>query len=342
MFLAFGCYCHTSLERRAHAFPSQNDAVTQLPYLLATLISKLISHCRAATTEAGFRLVRLAERMLPVRVLSLVLWPAAALWALIEAKKHRNAMAAWSQFPPAWQPRRGLFFLRQTLGFSHAQFVFLWPDQLPRARWIKRCRLQGNFDLEEFRTPQRPIVFISMHFGPFELLGYWLRAHGIPVTTLVGRPISANFARLLALSAPVHVPGAVTLTDMRRLRDAVGRKGRVLIFGDVDRGKQIQVPFEGHSFRMATGPIRLAAVTGAELIPCLIVETVPWEFVIHFGSPVPQRYLGRTLDAKAAARHLLEEGLPVLNRYPSQSRHRFLSCITPEKDGRSQSGTGWS
>lgn len=302
------------------------------------LISKLISQCRAATTEAGFRLVRLAERMLPVRVLSLVLWPAAALWALIEAKRHRNAMAAWSQFPLAWQPRRGMFFLRQTLGFSHAQFVFLWPDQLPRARWIRRCRLQGNFDLEEFRTPQRPIVFISMHFGPFELLAYWLRAHGIPVTTLVGRPISANLAKLGSLSAPADVPLAVAVNDMRRIREAVGRKGRVLIFGDVDRGRQIQVPFEGHSFRMATGPIRIAAMTEAELIPCLIVEAVPWEFVIHFGSPVPQRYLGRHPNVGAAAQHLLKELSPVVNRYPGQTRHRFLSCITPENNGSSQLG----
>ncbi len=302
------------------------------------LISKLISRCRAATTEVGFRLVRLAERMLPVRVLSLVLWPAAAVWALIEAKRHRNAMAAWSQFPPAWQPRRGMFFLRQTLGFSHAQFVFLWPDQLPRARWIKRCRLQGNFGLEEFRTSQRPIVFISMHFGPFELLAYWLRAHGIPVSTLVGRPISANLAKLGSLSAPADVPLALAVNDMRRIREAVGGKGRVLIFGDVDRGRQIQVPFEGHSFRMATGPIRIAAMTEAELIPCLIVEAVPWEFVIHFGSPVPQRYLGRHPNVRAAARHLLTELLPVVNRYPDQSRHRFLSCITPENNGSSQLG----
>ena len=98
---------------------------------------------------------------------------------------------------------------------------------------------------------------------------------------------------------------------------------------DVDRGKQIQVPFENHLFRMATGPIRLAAMTDAELIPCLIVETRPWHFVIHFGTPVPERYLGSSTNLKPAAAHLLKEFLPIVSRYPSQSGYRLASCITP-------------
>jgi len=42
---------------------------------------------------------------------------------------------------------------------------------------------------------------------------------------------------------------------------------------DVDRGKQLYVPFEDRLFRMATGAIRLAQMLDAELIPVLIVET---------------------------------------------------------------------
>jgi len=55
---------------------------------------------------------------------------------------------------------------------------------------------------------------------------------------------------------------------------------------DVDRGKQFYVRFEDRLFRMETGPIRLAQMLDAEVVPVLIVETSTWKYTIHFGSPV--------------------------------------------------------
>ncbi len=99
---------------------------------------------------------------------------------------------------------------------------------------------------------------------------------------------------------------------------------------DVNRGKQIQAPFERHLFRMATGAIRLAMMRDADLIPCLIVATGSWRYTIHFGSPVPWRdYLKTGSDLKGVAAHLLAEFLPIMARYPSQCGPRLLSCITP-------------
>jgi lauroyl/myristoyl acyltransferase len=98
---------------------------------------------------------------------------------------------------------------------------------------------------------------------------------------------------------------------------------------DVNRGKQVYVPFENHAFRMATGAIRLAALAGAELIPCLIRETALWKFVIHFGDPVPRHCLGNPPDLKGAAAHLLEEFLKVIRCYPEHCNHRLLSAILP-------------
>jgi len=97
---------------------------------------------------------------------------------------------------------------------------------------------------------------------------------------------------------------------------------------DVNRGKQVYVPFENSLFRMATGAIRLAAISGAELVPCLIRETASWEFVIHFGNPVPQNYLSGSPDLKGAAAHLLKEFLQVIRTYPEHCNHRLLSAIS--------------
>ena len=82
-------------------------------------------------------------------------------------------------------------------------------------------------------------------------------------------------------------------------------------------------------FRMATGAIRLAAMTDAELIPCLIAETATWKFAIHFGTPVPRHYLGNSPDMQAIGAHLLNEFSKVVTRYPEQCKMRLLRAKLP-------------
>jgi lauroyl/myristoyl acyltransferase len=182
------------------------------------------------------------------------------------------------------------------------------------------------------------VVLASLHFGPFELLPYWLRAHGI-VTTMIRGPTPDSLKSLTnyqhALSPPANVPVFLNLSEMTPLPrfTHVGRflgpGRRLLVTVDVDRGIQFHVPFENRLFRMATGAIRLAAMADAELIPCLISESAPWKFAIHFGSPVPRRYLGDSPDLPAVGAHLLREFSNVITRYPEQCRWRLLSAMSP-------------
>ena len=274
--------------------------------------------------------VRALERCLPVPILSMVLWPAAVLWTLIEFKTHLKAVASWSRFPPQWKPNRFIYTFRQTLGFSHSRLVYLWPDRLPDPRWRARCALRADYDLEKLLSAERPIIFASLHFGPFRSLPYLLRAHGIPATTLIGSPVSARSAWIDRHSPPADVPVLASVNDIREIRRSLVGKRRLLILMDVARGRLVPIPFEDQVFRMATGALRLAASTGALLVPCLLVEKkVSWDFSIHFGSPVPDELLGQTADLEPAANHLFHQFLPVLEAYPAHCRHRLLNSITP-------------
>jgi lauroyl/myristoyl acyltransferase len=280
----------------------------------------------------GFYLMRFGERVLPQSVLSFLLWPPAVVWALTELHRPRKLLASWHRFPGEWRPGRARLLLRQSLGLTHARFVYLWPDHLPDQRWLTRCRFEGHCDLAQLQRADRRIIFVSLHFGPFETLPFWLRANGIVITALIGPRRGRRqwlSDRQYALTPPANVSLILPVSEIHLIRKVLGDGRRLLVWMDVDRGKQIQVPFENHLFRMATGPIRLAMMTEAELIPCLIVETRPWRFVIHFGTPVPGRYLGSSANLKPAAAHLLKEFLPIVSRYPSQSGYRLASCITP-------------
>jgi lauroyl/myristoyl acyltransferase len=303
-------------------------------HMLGATANRLIFALTSAFAWAGFYLLRFCERLFPTRVLSFLLWPLAAVWSLAEPR-HGKLVTAWRRFPAAWRPAAARFFLWQSLVPYHARLVYTWPDRLRNPRWLSRCHLEG--DLTALRNQDRGIILASLHFGPFETLPYWLRAHGIPATALLGQPARRKnlMSHLYGLSPPADVPVFLSVTDFiplprfTHVRQFLGPGRRLVAMVDVDRGIQFQIPFENRSFRMATGAIRLAAMADAELVPCLITETAPWKFAIHFGAPVPRLYLGNSPDMQTAGAHLLREFMKVISRRPAQCCPRLLSCISP-------------
>ena len=294
---------------------------------------KLQSWLRGAARSA-FYFRRWCERLLPASVLSVLLWPAAAFWDLLRVRP-RKLISCWRRFPGSWRPRRWRFFLRQSLGLYHAQLI---PDHLCTSRGLNRCRLEGGTDLIGLRDGDRGAVLASLHYGPYEVAPFWLRAHGI-VTAMIrdapAEPSQSLTSYRYAFSPPADVPVFLSVDELAPLprfahvRTILGPGRRLLVMVDVDRGMQLHVPFENRWFRMATGAIRLAAMADAELIPCLIRETATWKFTIHFGERVPRRYFGSSPDLQAIGCHLLDEFSKVITRYPEQCRSTLLSAMSP-------------
>ncbi|MGI8890815.1 MAG: hypothetical protein ACR2G0_08550 [Chthoniobacterales bacterium] len=307
---------------------------------LASTIKSFTQSPARFLLRKSVRAIRFLESQLPPSVFGLIAWPAATIWALLEFKTDRRALTAWSRIPSQWRPRRLIYLFRQTIGFAHARLVYLWPDRLTQPRWLNRCRLEANYDLQNLLKADRPIIFVSLHFGPFRTLPYWLRAHGIPSTTLIGSPVSPQSAWIDRHSAPADVPVLMSVSEMREIRRSLAGNRRLLILTDVGRGKLVPVPFGNQTFWMATGAARLAASSGALLVPCLIVqEKASWNFAIHFGSPVPDEYLLGTPNLEAASIHIFHEMLPVAEKHPEQCRHRMLNCISASVMETSQSPT---
>jgi lauroyl/myristoyl acyltransferase len=291
---------------------------------------KLVASC-------AFHFLRLWERVLPPSVLSLLLWPPAAIWDLLHLRQ-RTPLACWRRFPESWRPKRWRFVLRQSLCLYHAQLVYIWPDRLRTARWLSRCRLEGGSDFIGPRDGRRAAVGVSLHFGPVATLPYWLRAHGIAQTS-VRAPALDSLKGLtiyqFSLSPPADVPVFLSTSEigskprLSSIRKILGPSARLGMLVDVDRGKQFYVRFENRLFRMATGAIRLARMLDAELVPVLIVETSTWKYTIHFGTPVPQHYLCHPPDIQAIGTHLLQEFSKVITRYPEQCNMRLLRAMFP-------------
>jgi lauroyl/myristoyl acyltransferase len=309
---------------------------------MASAIKKLATPVRLGIGWGSFRLVRFCERVLPLSLFSLLLWPLAAAWDLIQLRE-RKPWLHWHHFPRSWRPNRWRYILRHSLGLYHSQLFYMWPDRLSSPRWLSRCRFEGDRKLLELSEDDRGIVLASLHFGPFEILPYWLRAYGIPTTSVRADPPEAlqsltNYQ--YSLSPPADIPVFVFASELSPLprfshiRKILGPGRRLLVMVDPNRGVMADVPFEDRLFHMATGAIRLAQMTGAKLIPCMITEDSNWKFTIHIGAPVPQEWLGRSPDMQLIGAHLLGEFSKVVTRFPVQCKMRCLRAMRPlPKDG---------
>src|SRR5437667_2013220 len=163
---------------REHAMKNAHMSV-------ASAATRLVSWLKLAVAWVVFDFLRLWERLLPQKVLSLLLWPPAAAWDLIHFHR-RKLLTCWRRFPKSWHPRPLFFFLRQSLGLYHAQLVYAWPDRLSSPRWQGRCRFEGQVELVKSWDAHHPMILASVHVGPSEIMNYWLRAHGIVITTVRG------------------------------------------------------------------------------------------------------------------------------------------------------------
>src|ERR1044071_7371284 len=113
---------------------------------MAAGVKKLGASIRLAIGWGSFYFVRFCERLLPPIVLSVLLWPFASAWDLVQLRE-RKPWAYWQRFPRSWRPKRWRFFFRQSLGLYHSQLFYMWPDRLISPRWLSRCRFEGNREL---------------------------------------------------------------------------------------------------------------------------------------------------------------------------------------------------
>lgn len=164
------------------------------------------------------------------------------------------------------------------------------PDEVHR-----RTSVHGGDIFTEAVAAGRGVVVAIPHSGNWDAAGVWcvatLRRMGQePVFTTVAerlRPESLfqrfmTYRRALGFEV-VPADGSAYRALLRRLRDG----GVVALLADRDLGGSgIEVAFFGERARLPNGPARLAAFTGAVLLPAFPHFT-PDGWGLVFGTPIP-------------------------------------------------------
>lgn len=201
---------------------------------------------------------------------------------------------------------------------NYGRFLFEFlrgPDvgELPHS-------FEGWEALERARSRGRGVILAVLHTGNWEITGARLSASGVPVHAVAGVQLNGAWTRELRRRqerAGIRIlpPGAASWRDIPRVL-ARNEALALLVDGDVYR-KGVTVPLCGRSVHMPAGPARLAARTGAALLPMYCRRDPGGALAARFLEEVPVRDGSRAAVRDATAR-MTAQFEKVLRKLPGQ------------------------
>ena len=177
--------------------------------------------------------------------------------------------------------------------YRHAARYYLEVMRMPRldARMLRERLLIETPDVVEqaFADPDRPAVWVALHFGAVELPGLYLaRRSGRPATAPMETLADPELQRWFVRTRGRVGVRIVTLEEARRELSAALRRGEpVGLVADRDlTGTGIEVPLFGAPARLPIGPALLAIESGAPV------------YVVGVRRAGPGRYRGQLREVE--------------------------------------------
>jgi phosphatidylinositol dimannoside acyltransferase len=210
-------------------------------------------------------------------------------------------------------------------------------DGLPDGRVEPLLVAQGREHLDAARAEGRGVILLFNHFGAFLMPAHWLVRHGYPLRWLTERP--RNISRLLARDFQDDGPLGQRKLFMSRKGDTEGatsvlRAVRILkqglvvqVAGDVRWSGPHTAParFLGRTYTFSTTWVKLAAMTGAPLVPAfgLMVPDGSYRVEFHppFRVPAGDPKAGRSSRWLQACLDLIEDRV---RHHPANSSDYFF------------------
>lgn len=195
--------------------------------------------------------------------------------------------------PPRETERQAREYLR--VHYVNQLAIFLIP-KLNRQNLDLLIELEGLEHISEARRQGRGVVLAHGHFGPVQLPLAALAILGYPVLQ-IGFPDSAGLSavgRLVSFRLRLRYEGLIPAkiirpgSDLRPVLKALSGDGVVMttadfVTGSRRFGRTATLPFFGHQSVFPLGPARLAAKTGAVLLPLFMVpgRHAPYRAVVE-------------------------------------------------------------
>jgi hypothetical protein len=170
----------------------------------------------------------------------------------------------------------------------------------------------------------RPVMLATLHYGNLTELYHWLRSRGLAVAFIVARDLNRrteyrNHVDSLADQANglVGVPRLFQIDQLWEAREFLSEPRRLLVIPmDGSARPDIRVQGADYELEVATGALRLAAIAGAMVLPCLSFAPSALRFTIAFGNPVPIQNVPGRRKQTAACEDIVGQLLPWVEQRP--------------------------
>lgn len=166
------------------------------------------------------------------------------------------------------------------------------------------------------------IVFVTMHFGNWDLGAAILALSGFPIAVIADRFPNERLNRLV-LGAREHLGMTIIPADRMGpgILRALRRNDVVAVLSDIpapDRG--VEVEFFGGTVAVSDGPARIALRTGASVVVGALPRITPWsDRVAGVVAPVTFTPTGQTEhDVRALTQAIFGHLEQIVRRYPDQ------------------------
>ncbi len=282
--------------------------------------------------------------VLPTLFLYGVCWPIAAMRTAAELVRTMPTVRHFRQLPASLRlrsMRRG-WVLRlwwQRIRLNQTRLLYLWQDKFRTPRWARRIHCDGAERLDRLVASGRPVILEALHCGPLPILFHWLRSRGLRAAALVARDPyqpGSYHRHLVRLSERVNglegVPRVFEPRQIYEMHEFLKSGGVLLVAMDGGGSTPRVVPHDDFTVKMFPGTFKLAAMSGAAVVPCVICSGPLFSFTVHLGEPVPDELVADKRHYDAACRHILEQLIPRIRTMPEQLSYELMCRIKPRSD----------
>jgi KDO2-lipid IV(A) lauroyltransferase len=164
---------------------------------------------------------------------------------------------------------------------------------------IKRIvAITGQHNLDNALARGKGVIALTGHIGNWELMGAYLSMMGYPINVLATKLKDSRLNNLLI--GIRQSAGVIVIERSRGLRQAFRclKKGEVLgVLIDQDTSvESVVVDFLGEPAKTAVGPVKLAARTGAPIVPMAMLMTDNGNYRLEVKSPIAINGDGSSLE----------------------------------------------
>lgn len=157
---------------------------------------------------------------------------------------------------------------------------------------LRLVDVRGMENLRRALAAGRGVIGITGHIGNWELLASYLGTRGIPLSVMANPVLSPRLDERLYRIRARHGVRSIVRSRPGCLRESIRvlRRGEMLglLMDFRSRAACVDTAFLGHPARTVAGPVRLAARTGAAIVPMACWRIAGDRFRVEVGDAVPR------------------------------------------------------